>query len=57
MSEAEKILKSMNNAEASINMEGFYVSEESKELCRRLLNKEISFDEYLSNIKSKLVRL
>ena len=40
MSEAEKILKSMNNAEASVNMEGFYVSEESKELCKRLLNKE-----------------
>lgn len=57
MSEAEKILKSMNNAEASINMEGFYVSEESKELCKRLLNKEISFDDYMNAIKAKLVRL
>ena len=57
MSEAEKILKSMNNAEASINMEGLYVSEESKELCKRLLNKEISFDDYMNAIKAKLVRL
>ena len=57
MSEAEKILKSMNNAEASVNMEGFYVSEESKELCKRLLNKEISFDDYMNAIKAKLVHL
>ena len=57
MSEAEMILKSMNNAEASINMEGLYVSEEIKELCKRLLNKEISFEEYLDIIKAKLVTL
>lgn len=57
MSETEKILKSMNNAEASINMEGLYVSDESKELCKRLLKNEISFEEYLNIIKAKLVTL
>lgn len=39
--------KAMNNAEASLNMEGLYVSEECKELCRKLLKKEISLEEYI----------
>ena len=51
MSESDRISKAMNNAEASVNMEGFYVSAESKELCKRLLNNEITFEEYLNTIK------
>ncbi len=42
--------KAMDNAEASINMEGLYVSEPCKKLCEKLLNKEITFDEYLKRV-------
>ena len=38
--------KAMVSAEASINMEGMYVSDFCKELCEKLLKKEISFEEY-----------
>ena len=37
------IQKAMENAEASINMEGLYVSDLCKELCEKLLKKEITF--------------
>ena len=37
----------MKNAEASINMEGLYVSDSCKELCEKLLKKEITFEEYM----------
>lgn len=36
----------MVSAEASVNMEGMYVSDFCKELCEKLLKKEISFEEY-----------
>lgn len=39
--------KAMNNAEASINMEGLYISDLCRELCEKLIKKEITFDEYL----------
>ena len=41
------IQKAMDNAEASINMEGLCVSDLSKELCEKLMKKEITFEEYL----------
>ena len=41
------IQKAMENAEASINMEGLYVSDLCKEFCEKLLKKEITFDEYM----------
>ena len=44
------ILKAMANAEASIHMEGMTVSDACKELCRRILTNEISFEEYLRQI-------
>ena len=43
--------KSMKNAEASINMEGLYVSENCKKLCEKLLKKEITLDEYIKCIR------
>ena len=45
--------KSMRNAEVSLNIENLYVSDKAKELCFRLLNKEITFDEYPAAIKMK----
>ena len=42
--------KAMDNAEASINMEGFFVSDDCKELCEKLLKKEITFEEYMNRI-------
>lgn len=41
------IEKAIKNAEASVNMEGLHVSDSSKELCKKLLKGEITFDEYL----------
>ena len=42
--------KAMDSAEASINMEGLHVSELCKELCEKLLKKEITFEEYMKRI-------
>lgn len=47
--------KAMKNAEASINMEGLFVSDLSKELCEKLLNKEITFEEYLKFVTVGIV--
>ena len=41
------IEKAIKNAEASVNMEGMRVSDYSKELCKKMLKKEITFEEYL----------
>ena len=37
----------MKNAEASVNMEGLHVLDYSKELCKKLLQNEITLDEYI----------
>ena len=42
--------KAMDNAEASINMEGLFVSDVCRELCEKLMKKEITFEEYLKII-------
>lgn len=44
------IKKVLDNTEASINMEGLYVSQTCKELCEKLLNSEITFEQYLEQI-------
>ena len=44
------IQKAMENAEASINMEGLYVSDLCKELCEKLLKKEITFEDYIRHV-------
>ena len=44
------IQKAMENAEASINMEGLYVSDLCKVLCEKLQKKEITFEEYMSHV-------
>ena len=55
MDRSVQIKKSMKNAEASLNMERLFVSDESRELCFQLLNQEITFEEYLSRVKTKLI--
>lgn len=48
-----EIKTAINNAEASLNMEGLFVSEQTKSLCEKLLTKEITMPEYLSLVKEK----
>ncbi|MDY6016991.1 MAG: hypothetical protein SPI97_05195 [Oscillospiraceae bacterium] len=43
--------KAIENAAASVEMEGFVVTEEYKMLCEKLLVNEITFDEYVELIK------
>jgi len=47
----------MDNAAASIEMEGFIVTAQYRELCKKLLNKEITLTEYIKAVtESKEVR-
>ncbi len=48
-----EIQKAMDNAEASINMEGYQIPDYCKELCKKLLNDEITLEEYIKNITAK----
>ena len=40
----------IKNANFSLNMEGLSVDDDCKALCEKLLDHEISFDEYLKEI-------
>lgn len=52
MSETQ-IEKSIRTATASLEMEGFSVDERAKLWCKKLLNKEITMEEYISLVKAK----
>ena len=52
MSQREIII-ALSNAEASLKMEGFSVSEQTKSLCAKLLSQEITMAEYLEFVKQK----
>lgn len=41
----------LDNAEASLKMEGLSVSERTKALCEKLLNNEVTMAEYIAIIK------
>lgn len=41
----------MNNAAASLEMEGFVISNEYKALCDKLLKKEITMAQYIEFVK------
>ncbi len=43
--------KAIDNAVASVEMEGFYVNEQCKDWCRMLLYNEISMEQYISLVK------
>ena len=44
----------IRNADHSLRMEGFIVDNKTKKLCEKLLRDEITFDEYLKEIETKL---
>ena len=44
--------RAINNAAASLEMEGFVILPEYKKLCEKLLNKEITMAEYIATIKT-----
>lgn len=43
--------RAMDNAAASVEMEGFSVTAQQKEWCRKLLNKEITKAEYIRLVR------
>ena len=43
--------RAMNNAAASLAMEGFVVLPEYRGLCEKLLDKEITMQEYIDAVK------
>ena len=45
--------RALNNAVASVEMEGFHVSEETKELCIQVLNGQMDFATYLALAKQR----
>ncbi|MGN0500314.1 MAG: hypothetical protein ACI4HK_04110 [Ruminococcus sp.] len=49
----QSIDKSIKNAVASVEMEGFHIDEQSKTWCRQLLLKEITMEEYIRRVKQK----
>ena len=49
-----EIEKSILEAEASLAIEGLYIDEEGREWCRKLLRKEINYEEYLQYAKRKV---
>lgn len=42
--------RAMQNAEFSLRMEGLSVSEDCKDLCRRMLAGEITLEQYLASV-------
>lgn len=46
--------KIINNAVASLEMEGFIISDEHKALCNKFINKEISLTQYIELVKKSI---
>lgn len=49
----KKIEKTIKNASMSTQMEGFIVTKKDKELCKKLLSKEINWRDYLNTVVSQ----
>lgn len=45
--------QAMKNSAASIEMEGYTIDEESKEWCRKVLQGEMTMEEYIVLIKQQ----
>ncbi len=48
-----EIEKEVNNACASVEIEGYTIDEQCRAWCKQLLKKEITFDEYILLVKEK----
>jgi hypothetical protein len=49
------IEKAIKNASVSVEMEGFVVTNKDKELCKKLLSKNITWAEYLKAVAPQRV--
>ena len=47
----QSIERSIRTAEISLRMEGLHVSDDCKEMCRRMFSGEITMDQYLDYVK------
>ncbi len=47
------IERAINNAAASVEMEGYSIDEQSKIWCRQLLEKQITMDQYIHLVKQR----
>ena len=47
----QSIEQSIRTAEVSLRMEGLHVSDDCKEMCRRMLFGEITMEQYLDYVK------
>jgi hypothetical protein len=45
--------KAIENSAASVEMEGFRIDEQCKDWCRKLLNGELSMEEYIVLVKQR----
>ena len=45
--------RAIENAAASVEMEGYHIDEKSKDWCRQLLCKEITMEQYIQLAKQK----
>jgi hypothetical protein len=50
---SKSLEKSINNAAASVEMEGYHIDEQSRNWCKQLLLKEITMKEYINLVKQK----
>lgn len=53
MNQEKSIKRSVENAAASVEMEGFHIDEQCKDWCRLVLMNQMSKEEYLSLLLKK----
>ncbi|MBQ4544097.1 MAG: antitoxin VbhA family protein [Oscillospiraceae bacterium] len=46
--------KAINNAIASLNMEGYHIDDESIQHCKELLENKMTWEQYLDIVKEKI---
>ncbi len=46
--------KAVNNAAASVEMEGFHIDKPYKDWCLKLLRKEITMEQYIDLVKNRV---
>jgi hypothetical protein len=53
MTDTERSELALRNAEASLRMESLEVSDEAKADCRRLMNGEMTDEQYMDNVRRR----